>query len=199
MIKKITKVVIATLIVASSLMSDSVDNSKYSFNINSLVGFEGGYSGFDYERVDATGATTDRKTVNLGHGGIKIGAESSNYRLFLSARIYDAGDFDYARTYGVEAQYMLNFSKMANVYFGINAGKADMRFVDTKNNNTVKIDDNYFGGDFGFNVHFGKSVDWEVGARVMSLNADATDGGVTYKFDNIVTGYTSIIFKYKMD
>jgi len=198
MIKRFSKVVIATLLVGSSLWAGSLDDSKYKFNINSLVGFEAGYSAFDYERIDS-GVTTDRETVNLAHGGIKIGAESDNYRLFLSARAFDGGDFDYARTYGVEVQYLLNFSKMANVYFGVNAGKVDMRFEDKTNNNTVKIDDTYLGGDVGVNVHLGKSADFEIGARVMSLNASATDGTVKYDFDNIVTGYASIIFKYQMD
>ncbi|NOR57933.1 MAG: hypothetical protein GQ474_05355 [Sulfurimonas sp.] len=198
MLKKISKVIVATALVASSLAAGSLDDSKYKFNINSLIGFEAGYSAFDYERI-ASGVTTDRKTVNLNHGGIKIGAESDNYRLFLSARAFDGGDFDYARAYGLEVQYLLNFSKMANVYFGVNAGTVDMRFEDKKNSNTVKLSNSYIGGDFGVNVHLGKSADFEVGARVMSLNASATDGAVQYDFDNIVTGYASIIFKYQMD
>lgn len=198
MVKKISKVIVATLLVASSLRAELTDNSMYKFNINSLVGFEAGYSAFDYERI-AGGVTTDRATVNLAHGGIKIGAESENYRLFLSARAFDGGDFDYARAYGVEFQYLLNFSKMANVYFGVNAGKVDMRFEDKKNANTVKLGDGYIGGDVGFNIHLGKSADFELGARFMSLNATASDGAVKYDFDNIATAYASIIFKYQMD
>ncbi|MDA3907453.1 MAG: hypothetical protein PF437_00040, partial [Sulfurimonas sp.] len=115
------------------------------------------------------------------------------------ARAFDGGDFDYARAYGVELQYLLNFSKMANVYFGVNAGKVDMRYEDKTNSNTFKIDDTYLGGDVGVNIHLGESADFEVGARVMSLNATATNGAVKYDFDNIVTGYASIIFKYQMD
>lgn len=198
MIKKLSKVIIATLLVASSLTAEGFEKSKYSYNIKSLIGFEGGYSAFDYERA-AGGVTTDRETVNLGHGGIKIGAESDNYRLFLSVRFYDAGGFDYARSYGVAAQYMLNFSKKANFYFGVNGGKVDMRYVDTKNGNTVNIYDDYFGGDLGFNVHLGEDVDVEIGARIMDLNSNTHDGAVTYTFDNIVTGYASIILKYQMD
>jgi hypothetical protein len=198
MVKKLSKVIVATLLVASSLTAELTDNSMYKFNINSLIGFEAGYSGFDYERT-TSGVTDARETVNINHGGIKIGAESENYRLFLSARAFDGGDFDYARAYGVEVQYLLNFSKMANVYFGVNAGKVDMRFADKTNNKTVKLSNGYMGGDVGVNVHLGKSADFEVGARLMSLNASATDGAVTYDFDNIVTAYASIIFKYQMD
>ncbi|WP_321777596.1 outer membrane beta-barrel protein [Sulfurimonas sp.] len=200
MIKTLSKIIVATILVASSLSAADADNSKYKFNINSLIGFEGTYSNFDYERTEA-GVLTEREKVSLNGGGLKIGAESQNYRFFLAARVYDAGEFDYARTYGVELQYKFNFSKFANMYIGVNFGKADMRFVDTKNghDNTVMIDDTYLGGDVGFNVHLGKHVDWEIGARVMSLNTSKTDAGATYNFDNLVTGYTSIIFKYKMD
>ncbi len=198
MIKTLSKIIVATILVASSLSAADVDSSKYKFNINSLVGFEGSYSNFDYERTQ-TAVATQREKVSLNGGGIKIGAESDNYRFFLAARVYDAGEFDYARTYGAELQYKFNFAKFANMYMGVNFGKVDMRFVDNKNNNTVKLDDTYIGGDVGFNVHLGKHADWEIGARVMSLNASKEDAGATYAFDNIVTGYTSIIFKYQMD
>jgi hypothetical protein len=198
MMKKSIKILVATLFVASSLVAESIDDSEYRFNTSSLIGFEAGYSAFDYERT-TSGVTDEKKTVNFNHGGIKIGAESSNYRLFLSARAFDGGDFDYARAYGVELQYLLNFSKMANVFFGVNIGKVDMRFADTSNNKSVKLSDTYMGGDVGLNVHLGKSVDLEIGTRLMSLNASATDGAVKYDFDNIVTGYASIIFKYQMD
>nr|WP_321267917.1 hypothetical protein [uncultured Sulfurimonas sp.] len=198
MVKKLNKIVLATLLVASSLVAESTENSKYKYNMNSLVGFEVGYSTFDYERV-AGGLTTDKPTVNLNHGGIKIGAESENYRLFLSARAFDAGEFDYARAYGVEFQYLLNVSKMANIYFGVNAGKVDFKLDDKKNSNSVKLGENYIGGDIGVNVHLAKIVDLELGARVMSLNATQNDGAVKYDFDNIVTGYASIIYKFQMD
>jgi len=198
MLKNISKVLVATALVVSSLSAKSLDDSKYKFDVNSLIGFEAGYSAFDYERT-TSGVSDARKTVNLNHGGIKIGAESNNYRLFLSARAFDGGDFDYARAYGLEFQYLLNFSKMANFYLGVNAGTVDMRFEDKSNNKTVKLGDTYVGGDLGVNIHLGESADFELGARVMSLNASATDGAVKYDFDNIVTGYASIIFKYQMD
>ncbi|PHQ65524.1 MAG: hypothetical protein COB99_03455 [Sulfurimonas sp.] len=198
MLKKINKVIVATVLVASSLSAGALDDSKYKFNINSLVGFEGGYSAFDYERT-TSGITDVRETINLNHGGIKIGAESDNYRLFLSARAFDGGDFDYARAYGVEVQYLLNFSKMANVYFGVNAGTVDMRFEDKTNSKTVKLSEPYIGGDVGVNIHLGKVADLELGARLMSLNATVSDGPVKYDFDNIASAYVSIIFKYQMD
>ncbi len=198
MIKKLSKVIVATILVASSLMAESSDDSKYQFNINSLIGFEGGYSEFDFERMGAAAVT--RKRVNMGHGGFKIGAESDDYRLFLSARVYDTSGFDHMRTYGVELQYKLNFSKMANFYFGINGGLVEMKYVDVLNSNlAVKMDDHYLGADAGVNIHLGDSVDFEMGARFMSLDGNEKVNSIEYKLDKIVTGYASIIFKYKMD
>ncbi|WP_373034970.1 hypothetical protein [Sulfurimonas sp.] len=198
MMKKLTKVIVATILAASSLAAESTYDSIYGSDTNSLIGFEAGYSAFDYERT-TSGVTDQKKTVNFNHGGVKIGAETNDYRLFLSARAFDGGDFDYARAYGVELQYLLNISKMANVFFGVNAGKVDMKLADKTNSKTVKINEGYVGGDVGVNIHLGKRADFEVGARFMSLNSSATDGLVKYDFDNIVTGYASIIFKYQMD
>ena len=48
-------------------------------------------------------------------------------------------------------------------------------------------------------MHLGKSADFEVGARAMNVNASEKDGVVDYDFENIVTAYASIIFKYQMD
>ena len=42
---------------------------------------------------------------------VKIGAQTENYRVFLSARYYDADNLSTLNTYGAEIQYMFNFSK----------------------------------------------------------------------------------------
>jgi len=188
------KIILSTLLLGSV----AVASSEYSVDTYSLVGVEGGYSSFDYERTDATG-NTKRTNGDLIHGGVKIGAQSKNYRVFLSARFFDMDDFDYARMYGIEGQYMFNFSKMANFYIGVNAGTTDMKFVDSVNNQSVKVYSPYYGGDAGFNIHFGESVDWEIGARYITINYDDDKNSVKYSFDHMMMGYTSVIFKFKMD
>ncbi len=190
MIKKVLKsVILASALMTTSLMAEEV--SEYEYNTYSLVGFEAGYGSFDFD------SGTVGEKINFNSGGFKIGGQTDNYRLFLSIRGFDSGEFDYARTYGVEAQYLFNFSKFANFYLGVNAGTTDMKL--TAANNSVKIYDPYVGGDAGFNIHLGKMADLELGARVMSLNSETTMSGSTYKFDSMVTGYASIIIKYKMD
>ena len=217
MIKHLTKVVLATALIASTLNAGEeltsknlADDSKYKFATNSLVGFEGGYNQFDYESVDGTTGYTTRKKLDVAHGGIKIGAETESYRVFLSARFYGVEDFDYARTYGIEGQYKFNISEHFNVFMGVSIGKADFKLVDKTYNATtgiygsnygksIKIRETYYGGDAGVNIHIHEIADLEIGARFMALNDDTLVDQVSYNFDNTITGYASIIFKYQMD
>jgi hypothetical protein len=194
MIKKVVqKIVLAGLVLTTPLMAE------FNFNkdIYSLLAFEGGYSSFDVEKNDTLTPATITK-YDMMHAGLKIGAQSKNYRFFLSGRYYNANDFDYATTLGAELQYIFNFSSMANFYLGINGGIVNMRFTDGGTTSRT-ISDPYFGGDVGFNIHLADNIDFELGARVMQIQAENKIGLISYKFDNLVSGYASLIFKYKMD
>jgi hypothetical protein len=194
MIKKVVqKIVLAGLVLTTPLMAE------FNFNkdIYSLLAFEGGYSSFDVEKNDTLTPATITK-YDMMHAGLKIGAQSKNYRFFLSGRYYNANDFDYATTLGAELQYIFNFSSMANFYLGLNGGIVNMRFTDGGTTSRT-ISDPYFGGDVGFNIHLADNIDFELGARVMQIQAENKIGLISYKFDNLVSGYASLIFKYKMD
>ncbi len=102
-------------------------------------------------------------------------------------------------TFGVDVQYMLNFSSSANVFLGIGAGITKMRFAPANEPNSRTISDSYLSGDLGVNVHVTENVDLELGTRIMSLEATNTINNVTYTFDNLITGYVSIIYKFNMD
>jgi hypothetical protein len=190
--RKSIKIILSTLLLSSSIMA-----SDFS-DVNSLVGIEGGYSSLDVEKNDI-GLSAQLKKYNMYHGGLKIGAESENYRFFLSARYYNASDFDYAMTYGAELQYLFNISKSLNLYIGGEAGLMDIRFTPANEPFSRTFSEIYYGGDVGLNVHMSKNLDLEVGARVLSMDASNTINNVTYTFDNIVTGYASVIFKFQMD
>jgi hypothetical protein len=123
---------------------------------------------------------------NFGSYGLKLGAESKNYRIFFNGNHHDIKDFDYAYTYGVALQYKFNFTEIANFYLGVNGGYANM-----KANTGTTVSDPYFGGDAGFNFHASELVDLELGARAIKINNDLVD--------NMVSGYASVIFKYQMD
>lgn len=188
---------IAGMLLVSSLMAQQSSDS-YVFNSESLVGIEGGYSAFDVEKNQAGTAAKITK-YRKGEIGLKIGAQTENYRLFLSVRNYFVSDYDYFVTYGAEVQYLFNFSKVANFFVGLNGGILDSRFKVGTEPASRALSDPYYGGDIGFNIHTGKYVDIELGGRIMASQASNTKSGITYKFNNIATGYMSLIFRYQMD
>lgn len=193
---KINKI-LSTALFASLLIATAGEAREFNMSsTKSLLGFEGGYSNTYIDTTTATTSTTTK--FKPYHGGIKIGGESEDYRLFLSARYYNVDGFDYITTYGGELQYKFNFSNYMNFFVGFNAGLANAKYKPATT--TVRtFSKTYYGADAGFNIHMGESVDLEFGSRVMSIAADNLSGTTTYTFDRIVTGYGSLIFKYSMD
>jgi len=195
MIKNRLKTVIVGLALSSaSLMASEV--SGYEFQTKSLVGIEGGYNTLRYEY----GTPTDNSIHStwIGHIGLKIGAETKEYRVFLSGRYY-YDKSGYIMTYGGEIQYKFNVTKAFNVFMGANGGIVNLAFRANGENFTRTLSEPYFGGDLGANIYLGKSVDWEFGGRVMSIQADNIRNGKTYHVNQLLTAYTSIIFKWTMD
>ena len=191
-LKTINKVILAALLATTTLSAQNFSNNDDTY---SLVALETSYNSFDIDNDDSS---INIDIDKFPSAGIKIGAQTKEYRIFLSSRYLVIKDFDYAYTLGGEFQYLFNFSKYANFYLGVNAGIAEMSFDDTKKQ-TRTISDPYYGGDAGFNIHIQDSLDIELGARVMSLNAQNIKDDVTYSFDSIISGYMSLIFKYQMD
>jgi len=190
--KKINKIILATLLSISPLLAD---DSKYEYNSSSLVGVEFAYNNF---KVDYGETPVVEDSYNYSSGGLKIGAQTDNYRIFLSARNMQISEFDYAYTLGGEFQYLFDTSKYVDFYLGVNAGQAEIKFVDASGV-TRTIADPYYGGDIGMNIHVTDGIDVELGARVMTLNAENDKEDVIYTFNSITSGYMSIIFKYQMD
>ncbi len=191
-------VIVVSLLATAPLMAETASYSGFD-GAKALIGFEGGYSNAEYSRKGL--GNINNRSSDLGYGGIKIGAETQSYRFFIGARVYDGSDFDSALSYGVELQYLMHFSSMANMFIGINGGMVDMELIDSGLNNHIEVNEPYLGADIGFNIHLGDSTDLEVGAKYMSI--DSTVAGVNssyqYTFDNMITGYASIIFKFKAD
>lgn len=195
---KLNKVVISALLVASSLVAGET-TSAYTFDDTySFVGIEGGVGRLDVERSDGTNPSTLKK-YNMFGAGLKVGAQTKDYKVYLNANYYDADDFDYLATYGVGLQYMFNFSKIMNVFLGVNGGIANMRFLPAGEANTRTISDPYFGGEAGVNIHMGEKIDLELGARFYSMDASNSIADVKYTFDNMISAYASVNFKFKMD
>ena len=188
----------AGVLLLTSVYAQAQENDPYAFDVESLVGIEGGYTSFDVEK-DQANTPAEITKYHKGEIGMKIGAQTEHYRVFLSVRNYFVNDYDYFVTYGGEAQYLFNFSSAANFFIGVNGGLLDSRFKIAGESTSRTLSDPYYGGDIGFNIHTGKNMDIEFGGRIMASDAKNTKNSITYKFDNLITGYMSIIFRYQMD
>lgn len=184
-----------TISIFALSLSVSVLNADV-YNTSSLIALEGSYGMYDVENDDVP-ALDDREIFS--GAGIKIGAQTNNYRLFLSFRNNFVDGYDSSYSYGLEAQYLMNFSKYVNLYLGVNGGMINSIFDDSLANSR-EVESSYVGGDVGVNLHLGSTIDFEIGARLSVLNDPINiQNGVEYTFGYISTGYASFIIKYDMD
>jgi len=192
---KLSKAVLVAAMLSSSVMADTIIYPDYS-----LIGIEGGYTSINSDVDDYTNNTSDTADKSVQNIGVKIGAQSYNYRIFLTANYYTNPDssYDYMGTYGGQLDYLLNVSEKMNFYIGINGGMVNMKFKAPDETSKRLIADPYFGADTGINFHASKLIDLELGARLMMLDAVNTKNNVAYTFNNFVTGYASLIFKFEM-
>jgi len=168
----LSKIVLAAMMVTAPLAAD------YTFDTHSLFALEGGIADLDGESSE------------IATAGLKIGAQTENYRVFLSARHFNTDDLHSLNAYGAEVQYMFNFSKPVNFFIGANGGQATVKVSSAVSSESSV----YYGGDAGFNIHASELIDVEVGARYMKLQDD-----VMAVDNDIVSAYASVIIKWKMD
>jgi hypothetical protein len=165
--KKITQYALTLFCTLLPLHAQELDST---YDTKSLVAVEGNYNFND-------------KSNAYTHFGVKVGAESKEYRIFLAAREYESEEVGEFYAYGVELQYLFNFSRYANLYVGINGGITNLQESD--DDSYLK----YYGGDVGVNFHISSLVDIEAGARNSEI-----DG-----LKSLQIGYVSCIIKYNMD
>lgn len=188
--KKLSGIVLATSLLCTGAYANE---SRLADDTKSLVALETGFSSLDMDTPTLAG-----ESENFANIGVKVGAETKDFRAFVSFRYLTISDFDYATTLGAELQYLINLSSAFNMFVGLNAGYANMKFA--PNNTTRTFSDPYYGADLGFNFHLGQSYDLEVGARVNTLEAENTlDAGGTYKLNDMVTGYVGIVYKFDLE
>ena len=185
-------------VVLAAMMASAPLAANYSYDTHSLFAIEGGMSQID---VESTGLVpvVDAHEKEMGHVGLKIGAEGEDFRAFLSGRYYNADTSEDLSTVGGELQYKFNFADAANFFIGGNAGMAYVTVGSNGIYGSESIATPYFGGDAGFNFHASKLIDVEIGAKYMSINDEITQGTYTHKIDSIVSAYASVIIKWKMD
>ena len=187
--KRLTKIALAASLLSMPVLAGADEE-------HSLFGLEGGASGVD---ISVTPAVRKIQKDMFENVGVKIGAESEDYRIFLSARYYDAIDFKQFNTIGAEFQYKFNFAEAANFFLGANIGKAYVEVGAKNGAPSAQMDTDYLGGDAGFNLHASEHIDLEVGTRYMYFDERVTKGTYRYHLDSLITAYASIIIKWKMD
>lgn len=183
--------------------------SAYDGTTKSLVGIEAGYGQFDYSAANQDNINIGRtsSSEDFGTVGLKIGAENEDFRIFLDAKYYQvSGDFDYANSVGGSLQYLLFITKDFNLFFGVNGGLMNIKVVDSGIGKSYEYSDPYFGGDIGFNYEIMDLLGLEIGARYVNIDAENTqyytdpDSGDTmsrtYKVEQMINFYTSLIFKF---
>ncbi len=195
------KKVLLALLLSISLFA--FDNTA-----KSLIGIETGYGQFDYSS-DSLNMGSTSSSEDFGILGLKIGAETDEFRIFIDAHYYLVdGDFDYANSLGLSFQYLIPFTRDINMFLGINAGLMNIKVVDSSIGESYEYSDPYFGGDIGFNYKLNETLDLEAGVRYININADntqyykdSTDTQLsrTYTVEQMINVYASMIFKFYMD
>ncbi len=197
--KRVQKVVMASLLAAMPIMA-SDDGLGLD---ESLFGIELGYGQLSAEttNTNTTPATYSEGSTNIPYIGIKLGAQSNNYRVFVNGRYGQDQDdiFDYVMNGEVEGDYMFEFSRYANFFLGVHAGMIYTKFRLPSEPFSRTFSEVYYGGNVGFNFHATPDMDIELGSRFSSIDATNVKSGVAYKLTDRISGYCSIIFKYQMD
>jgi len=191
--KSLQKAVLATVLASVPVMAGG-----YSNTTDSLFAVEGGYSRLSADTNQNGYSVQD---AGMGHFGLKIGAQGKNYRLFLSGRYFLADEGNTVAAAGGELQYKFNFSEPVDFFIGVNGGLAYVKVGASDDGllPSVSTQAPYMGGDVGFNYHASKLIDLELGVKYMHISDTITQGTITYDFNNITSGYASIIIKYQLD
>ena len=183
-------------LVAVLAMSTALHASKYD---RSLIAIEGGQvdSTLDTQTISGTTSTTSSTDMKGGFGALKIGAESENFRIFISGRYHDLAEVDLAISGGVEFQFLGRIGDHFNIFIGANGGYAHFEVPDATNG-TQRFGAGYYGGDAGVNIDFTDNFGLELGYKLMMLDAQQTAGSNTYKINNLNNAYVSFIYKYQI-
>ena len=180
---------LCTLLSTSALVADE-----------SLVGIEGTFGALNVDQENTITNQAKNDNVSLAGGGLKIGAQSDSYRFFLTANYYAASndDYNYVATYGVELDYLIKPTRVFDIFLGISGGMANIEQID---NTGIKrtSSDPYIGGAAGLNFHVGRSIDLELGGRMLFMDISNTRNDVKYTYNSLASGYASVIFKFQMD
>lgn len=166
-------------IVLASALVFGINASASDWDATPLIGIEGGGV------IGHTPGSFTESNENGVSGGVKLGAESDEYRAYISGRLYDVGDLDYMQSVGLEVQYLIPLNDSMNVFLGGNGGWIRL------NGNTGTESRGYFGGDVGVDLDINDKFGLEVGYRLSKID----DAGSKYGVQYISNISAALIFK----
>jgi len=187
------KILSLLLLLTLALQAETISELN-DYKDTSLVAFEGGA---------AQMTTTPENNNTFGYGGFKIGAQSEEYRIFLSLRNYAIKDYDYANSYGLELDYLMPFNDTIGFFFGGCGGLMNLQYSSTEGSRTYASP--YFGVESGFNLNVSEHIAFEIGARYLGINAKNTllntdkTTEVQHSIDSMLNAYASLIFRFTLD
>jgi len=187
------KILSLIFVLAFSLQAKTIPE-LHDYQDTSLLAFEGGVAQL---------SMTPENNTTFGYGGFKIGAQSKEYRIFLSLRNYTIKDFNYANSYGLEFDYLMPLNDTLGFFFGGCGGLMNLQYSSTEGSRSFSTP--YFGVESGFNLNISQHIAFEFGARYLSINAKNTrlnatkTAEVQHSIDNMLNGYASFIIKFTLD
>jgi len=190
---------IFTTLVSSALLLTTLYAKESQPYKSSLLGINIGVSNIKSETTTSSSFSSQDNLVGLM--GIKIGAQTKEYRLFFNLNQYsDTSDFyDYLITYGISGQYLLHLSPSVDFFLGLEGGMASADYKLENENFSRSLSDFYLGTNIGLNIPVNEDFDIELGGKVLVLNTDDTQNNTTFTHKRISTMLVSIIYKYQMD
>lgn len=188
-----------TTLVSSALLLSTLNAKELQPNKSSLLGIEMGVSNIKSETTTNRSFTSQDDLV--GQMGIKIGAQTKEYRLYFNLNYYtDNSEFyDYLITYGVSGEYMFHLLPVVDFFLGLEGGMASADYKLQNENFSRSLSDFYAGANMGLNLPINNDFDVELGGRILVLNIDNTKNNVTFTHKRISTLFATLIYKYQMD
>lgn len=164
----------------------------------SLIGLDLGFGKVDYEINDKNKKSYKQKLNALTHIGLKLGAESYNYRIFLVSNYSQDlhNNFDYIVLNDVELDYLFHLHKKFNLYLGGHIGIAAIKFQADGESFSRTLSDGYFGANMGANIYLTKRIDLDVGTKLSFIDGVNLKNNVEYRFNDTMTFYISLVLKY---
>jgi len=193
---KMKNILGSVLLLTGVYATASENYFQNAWDAKGLIALEGAFGTGQSKLTTDTSTSNAVRVEQSGNnaafgGGLKLGGESENYRLFISARYHDVKTYDYVTTVGAEMQYLIRAGEHFNIFMGINGGGMGSQITDGAIEYTVW--DPYAGADVGVNIDIIDNFGLELGGRV---NKAFSDSSIKGSVNFLAEGYVSLVFKF---